>query len=182
MYESDTINLLRTRTSISPKLTAIGKELRLVGVLLMSIVIGVGILTVVAQMILTKNYKEHQGLKKQMEEAIVAETKKEGLFISVQDRLKTIDTILSRTFPWDSALSAVLGLGAAHQIKSASIDDAQQVSVRIETDTFEEARSVIEKIVSYILQRTIVSPILTSLKLNEEGKIQLSLSFQYTAK
>jgi len=182
MYETDSINLLRTKTGISPKLTAIGKELKVVSIILSTTVVVFGLLTAVAYFILNKNYQEHVGVKKQMEASIVSESKKEGLYISIQDRLRSIENILIQAFPWDSAFTTILTLALPNQIKSLTIDDTQQVSMRIDTATFEDARDVIEKIVTYIQQSRIIKPNLTRLQLDPEGNIRMSLSFQFNAK
>lgn len=182
MYETDTINLLRAKTGISPKLTAIGKELRIVSIILTSIVVGVGLLTSVGYVVLNRNFKEHERIKKQMLDAISSQTKKEGLYVSVQDRLRVIDQILAQGYPWDSALTSILGLGSADQFKSLSIDDAGQVSLRMDSPTFEDARMVIEKIVTHIIEKDITVPRLATLRLDEEGKIHMALSFQLKPK
>jgi len=182
MYETDTINLLRAKIGISPKLTAIGKELRRVSIILTSIVVGVGLLTSVAYIVLNRNFKEHERVKNQMIDAIRSETKKEGLYVSVQDRLRAIEQILAQAYPWDSALNAILGLGTIDQFKSLAIDDQGQVSIRMDSPTFEDARSVIEKIVTHIIEKDITVPRLATLQLDEEGKIHMALSFQFKPK
>ncbi len=182
MYETDSINLLRTKTGISPKLTAIGKELKMVSIILSTVVVVLGLLTAVAYIILNNNYQEHRGVKKQMEASIISESKKEGLYISIQDRLRSIEHILTNAYPWDNALTSLLAIASPNQIKSIAIDQDKQVSMRIDAETIEEARRIIENIVTHIQQRSIVKPNLTRLQLDPEGKMHMSLSFQFTAK
>lgn len=178
MYETDTINLLRVKTGFSPKLTAIGRELRLASVIVASLVAILGMLTSIGYIILRKNFNEHQTIKKQMESDIVSYTKTEGLYISVQDRIRAIDKIVASSYPWGEALTTIVGFGDPDQLSTFTLDESENVALRMDTATFDDARGVIEKIITHMQEKVITSPKLATFQLDQDGKIHMALSFQ----
>lgn len=171
------INLLRTKTRLSPEALVLADRLRVVSWVSIGITLVVGIVT---GLLFLEFQRERDAVaveKKQALSVIAANARKETLYNSLKDKIPQVTKALNSEKPWGQILDTVSTVALPPKLLSVSVDDRQVVLLSLKTTSFDDAAAWIASVIDLAGRKSIRSPQLVSLQLSKEGNILLSLSF-----
>ncbi len=171
------INLLKTKTSLTPELITLMEKLRVGSFVAIGVVLVVGFLIAMSPLFLTGERNSLLEAKKQLVAAIAADARKEGLFLSVKDRIPVVDRAIQSEKPWGQILDMVGSIILPPKLLSLAVDDHYVVFLNVKAGSVEEIAGWINSIIDLVSQKRIRSPQLVSLQLTKEGSMLVSFSF-----
>lgn len=177
--KSSDINLLKAKTLLTPEMVALEEQLRKGSLIFLGLLLVVGLFFGVWYLILRQKYDGLSQRKQDAKTAIAGEIRKEGLLMSIKDRLVLAKKILDIEETWPP----VFGLTArimGSKNTSFFINDARSISLSIKSDSLEEAFTVVDQVLNEANAKTLVNPTLDGVQYQNDGIIHLSLTFTPT--
>lgn len=177
MATLDDINLLKTKTGLSPEFIALEARLKWVSSIAFIALIVAGAILIGADKLLNSKKQNLLHQKKTLLTSITNESEKEYLFVTVKERLPLLEKALATQKPWEVALDTILSFVAPPQLVSIDLDEKDAVKLTIHTSTAEEALSYVDRVVELTREKRVSNPQLLFLELDEDGSVQFVLSF-----
>ncbi len=171
------INLIRTKTRLSPELLALADRLRVIGWVALVSVIVVGMLTGLVFLELQRERQMVSAEKERLLATIAKSARKESLFVSLKDRIPLVTRALNTQKPWGQILDMVSTIAVPPDVYSISVDDHQMVLVNLKTTSFAEVSRWISRVTDLVGAARIRSPQLVSFQLLKGETILLTVSF-----
>lgn len=171
------INLLRTKTRMSPEMLALAEKLRVISWIALVGTIVVGLATGLIFLEFQREREQVASEKQQLLTTIAASAKKESLFVSLKDRIPLVSRAMNSQKQWGQILDTVAGIASPPQLYSVSVDDRQTVLLNMKTTSFDEVAGWIARITDLVGAKRIRSPQLVSFQFAKEGTLLVSLSF-----
>lgn len=177
MANQRNINLLRSSVSISPDVLEWERRLRLLSVIALFFVIGIGVTIGVLFGTVSSQKQSLEARKSRLLQQISVQSKKEALITNMKHRLGLLDRILATSRAWEPVLVSILEVAGAPKLQSLSISDKQIVSLMLIPDTLEDTKTMVDTIVRLSSDKKMRSPMLEALQIDRDGKIQAAVSF-----
>ncbi len=171
------INLIKTKTSLTPEIIALMGQLRVVSFVGIGVILVVGFLIGISFLFLTNEQRSLAETKKQLLTVIAADAKKESLFFSLKDRIPVVDRAIQNEKPWGQILDMVGNVILPPKLISLAVDDHQVVFFNGKAGSVEEVAGWTSSIIDLVAKRRVRSPQLVSLQLTKEGSMLVSFSF-----
>lgn len=177
MAQSLDINLLKAKTLLTPRLIAIDGQLRLMSVVLLILLLSTGLFFGVGYVIFRKQHETLSVGKQSLITEISRELHKEGIYSSLKDRLAIAGRIIETQRSWLGVIDLISQITASGPNTSFSVNGNNDVSLNIESDSLEDAFSVVDRLLAQVEQKHMANPILQSVEYNKDGTVDLSISF-----
>ncbi|MBI4066662.1 hypothetical protein HY411_03010 [Candidatus Gottesmanbacteria bacterium] len=177
MTKSSDINLLKAKTMLSPQILAIEQQLRTISLLLLLILLFTGMFFGVGYVILRQKFQQVSDQKQSVAAAISGELRKEGLYLSIKDRLMITSGILEMQRSWLGVLDLIDRIIGIESRTSFTVDQQDAVSLSITNDTLEETFVVIDRILAEVTAKTMANAILESVQYQKDGTVRVLLTF-----
>lgn len=171
------INLLKSRSSLSPQLLAIQEQVRWVGLGSLALVILVAVGLGATYMIFLQQRQALETRRKQVLSAIANESVKEGLYFSIRQRLPVVEKAFGVQKPWGTILDDVYTIARPPDLASVVVDDQNVVVLSVKTTSVEQTAVVVNAVVRLVQEKRIKSPQLLGLQLTKDGTVQVNLSY-----
>ena len=171
------INLIRTKTRLSPEMLIFAERLRVIS---WAGLIGTIIIGILTGLLYLEFQRERQGVaeqKQQLLASIAANARKESLFIALKDRIPLVSRALNSEKPWGNILDTVALVAAPPTLYSVTVDDHQVVQLNLKSNSFDEVAGWVARVINLVNQQKVRSPQLVSFQFAKEGTILVSLSF-----
>lgn len=174
---SSDINLLKAKTMLTPQMVAIEGQLRtasrvvIIALLSLSLFFGVG------YVILSRQYGAVSAQRQLFMTAIEGELPKEGLYLSLKDRIAIVSHIIEQQRSWLGVLDMIDRVTATGARTSFAVNEKDEVSLSITNETLEETFGVVDRILAEVTAKTMANPILESVQYQEDGTVRVSLTF-----
>lgn len=128
-------------------------------------------------LILRSRTQQAEEAKVRIVREINTQSAKEGLLLSLKDRIGIAGKALDAAKPWGK-LFAVLGeISNAGTFSSISIDETGRVNTALELVSLDDAVSVIGNLMVLSSEKALRTPQMLSFALKDDGAVQLSISF-----
>ena len=105
------------------------------------------------------------------------QTKKEGLLLSLKDRIGIANKVLDAAKPWGKVFNVLGYIAYEGAFNSISVDDTGRVSTSLELGSIDETVDVITNIMALAGERSLRTPQMISFALRDDGRVQLTVSF-----
>lgn len=170
------INLLKVRQQLSPQFVAYETHLRRAAIGFFSISLVLGILSGAGYFVSKFQVDNYVNTKNQLLADIASQQQKEALLVSVRQRIGLVSKIFPTQLPWDEAISTVLSVAQPPELTTLTVDDKQRIQMVIKLNSVDEAVGAVAKIMQLTSEKKIRSPQLTSLILNKDASVELSVA------
>ncbi|MBI3342670.1 hypothetical protein HY032_00755 [Candidatus Gottesmanbacteria bacterium] len=177
MNKSSDINLLKAKTMLTPQLVAIEGQLRIASLVFLLVLVFTGLFFGVGYVILRKQHDSVLAHKQSLMTAIGRELPKEGLYISVKNRLAIASQILEVQRSWLGSLDLVDRVTASRGKTTFTVNENDEVSLTIVNDTLEDTFLVVKQILTEVASKTMANPVLQSVQYHKDGTVRVSLTF-----
>lgn len=135
--------------------------------------IGIGFSYLVANNILKKREESNVRLSR----SINAQSAKEGLILSLVDRTHIASRALSAAKPWGKLFTLLTQAAPESAYRTVGIDDTSLVTSTLELGSLDDAVNVVSNIITLANDRLLRSPQMQSFSMQENGNIQMTISF-----
>lgn len=171
------INLFKSESSISPQLEGIQEQLRVIGYGAIGIFLLVGLVVGVTFVVMQAQYQSLTNSKTQLIERINRESQKEGLLVSLKDRIKVVDKAIASQKPWSSLLDTILPLIPPPRLTNIGVDDEDRITITVRLPSIEESMNIVTTMLQLAIEQKIRNPQLTGFSFDKDGGVRMSLSF-----
>lgn len=179
MNKSTDINLLKAKTLLTPQMLLIEEQLRKSSLIFLGLLLVVGMFFGVGYLILRQKYEGLFQKRQAAKVAIAGEIRKEGLLMSIKDRLVLVKKVLDSQESWPEVLVLTARIMGGKNT-SFSINGKREIGLSIKTDSLEEAFIVVDQVLTEANAKTLVKPVLDGVQYQKDGKVNLSLTFTPT--
>lgn len=102
---------------------------------------------------------------------------KEGLLLSLKDRVGIANKALDAAKPWGKIFSVLSDIAYEEAFSTVSIDETGRVSTGLELASIDETVDVVTNIMALAGERALRMPQMLSFALRDDGQVQLTVSF-----
>ena len=173
------INLLKAKTLLTPQMIAIEEQLRKASLIFLGLLFLTGIFLGVGYLVLRQKYEGLFQKREDAKAAIAGEIRKEGLLMSIKDKLVLAEKVLDVQDSWPEVLHLTARI-MGNKNTSFSISDSRSIGLSIKTDSLEEAFAVVDQVLTEANAKTLASPTLDGVQYQQDGTMRLSLTFTPT--
>ncbi len=172
-----TINLIKTKTSSSPQLEALEAVLKkisfggLLALIISSVAVGGLFFYLRAQK------EQLEGTKATLTQSITQNTNKEGLLLSIRQRISIIDKIQANKSPAGPLFDILGTVVSPSQLFGLALDDHNEAIVTIHVKSIDDVVTIVDLLLKAVEEKQAKSPKLVSLTLARDGTIEVALSF-----
>lgn len=172
-----TINLIQTKTAISPQAGMVTEFLRKLSLWALASLIVSGV--AVSGIFYYLQVREEQLIltRRRLLESITQSTTKEGLLFSVKQRVALTNKILGVQQPVSKVFDTLTAFSTPDQITAVSLDDHNKVSLMIHAQSITDVVSMTDALVGQTTANRVRAPQLVSLSLGKDGGVDVGLSF-----
>lgn len=174
---SSDINLLKAKTMLTPQLLAAEQQLRTISLIFLILLLFTGIFFGVGYVILRQKYQQVSEQKQTVMAAISGELRKEGLYLSIKERLALASGILEAQRSWLGVLDLIGRVIGQQSRMSFTVDQQDAVGLNVTNSTLEETFVFMDRVLSEVAAKNMANPILESVKYNMDGSVQVQLTF-----
>lgn len=176
---SSEINLLNKRTVSGPLgiLTQLEPKIRVFAWWALLSLFGIGVILAVAFLFVNSRFQRLEAQKAQITQQLRSASTKEGIVISLKQRILVAQKALDVARPWGKLFPLLEQIGPVRQFVTLSVDESGRVSTIIEAQSIDEAVSIVTNTINLAGTKLLRSPQLLSFSLREIGTVQLGLSF-----
>lgn len=102
---------------------------------------------------------------------------KEGLLLSLKDRIGIAGKALDAAKPWGKVFTVLGDIAYEEAFNSVSVDETGRVSTALELASIDETVDVVTNIMALAGERALRTPQMISFALRDDGRVQLTVSF-----
>lgn len=174
------INLLQRKASAFKHFSDLERKLRIASVWLLGGLFVGGLLIGAALLVLRGRVRSLEAEKIALMRDINAQKTKEGLLLSLKDRVGIAAKALDAAKPWGKLFPLLNTIAPNGGFVSLSIEESGRVNAEMEAFSIDDAVVYVANLMRLFEDRKIRSPQLLSFALLETGRIQMSVSFYPT--
>lgn len=156
---------------------ALMEKLKVIGFVAIGLVAIIGTLTITGffTFLFQKNQLEQE--EKSLLAKISQQSKKEGLLVSLKQRLPVVEKIIAAQAPWERVIDVISSIAQPPVLTTIEAADKSVIKLTLKASSLEEASAIVIKLIDLTNQNKIKSPQLLGLNLLKDGLIQMSVSF-----
>ena len=173
------INLINKRALTGPMayFTTIEPKIRVVAWWGLLGLLGTGIFLAFAFLFVNSRYRRLEEQKTQLTQQLRNASAKEGIVISLKQRINVAQKALDVARPWGKLFPLLEQIGPVNQFVTLTVDDSGRVNTIIEVQSIDDAVTIVSNTIGLSSEKMLRSPQLLSFSLREIGTVQLGLSF-----
>ncbi|MBU1326705.1 hypothetical protein KKB64_01395 [Patescibacteria group bacterium] len=171
------INLLQKSKPLSPAWGLWESNLRKVSIVCLIITLLLSGSVGGYLFILVRQYRSLDEQKTLLLQQIAENGQKEGLLTSFLQRLNSIRKVYATMKSRAVVLDTIDAIGSSTLPTSLSLDEGGKVAARFTAGRLEDAIDMVANIMASVDQKNIRQPFLDSLSLEEDGSVNMSVSF-----
>ena len=179
MKEQSTINLLHTR-SASPEVALWANRLRMAGYIAIGGLLMLGLLLGGAYVFLRRETEALAQRKTALVSQISQERAKEGLLLSLKQRVGVAAKIQETQRSLGAVLDTINRIADANQLLGVTSDEKQQIRIIVKTGSVEEAAGVIANVLRMATAKRVINPQLIGLDVSSDGSVRITIAFVHS--
>lgn len=174
--KSSDINLLKAKTLLTPQMVAVEKQLKKTSLIILVFLVFTGMLFGMGYLVLRQKYEILFQKRQAAIAAISREIRKEGLLMSMKDRITNVKKVFDVQESWPGVFDLTARIVGSKKT-SFSINDTREIGLTIKTDSLEEAFVVVDQVLTEAKSQLLTHPVLGAVQYQKDGSVQLSLTF-----
>jgi len=172
-----TINLIQTKTPVSPQMEMATVFLRKLSLWVLVIFVVSGTIVGGIFYYLRVRDQNETNVDQQLSQEISQSTIKEGLLLALKQRILLTNKIIAVQKPVNKLFDTVAAFIPLGQVNALSLDDNNTVLLTIHAQSMKDMISPVDALIQQIAARTLRSPQLVSLSFKDDGSIDVTVSF-----
>src|SRR5512135_3733480 len=127
MASLNSINLIRTKTSVSPQIEAIEASLRRTGLIGLIAFVCVGFVIGVVYFIFVQEKNALETTKASLVQRVSASAQKEAIYLAIKDRVKIVGKAIDNQKPWYKLLDRINGFILPPELVDVAVDEQNKI-------------------------------------------------------
>lgn len=177
MVAAGDINLIQTKTRISPELILLAQRLRVFGLAALAGTVALGIVIGLLFFEFQRERSLTASDKQRLLTTISQMARRESLYVSLKNRIPLVTRALNSEKQWGAVMNTVGSIAMPPTLYGISIDDHNVVQSNYRTNSLTNVSQWIAAITDLVNKRAIRSPQLSSFQLSKDGTILVGFSF-----
>lgn len=177
MAKASEINLIKTKTMISPQLMAMEEQVRSASVLMLVGIFSASLFFGVGYVMIARRYAALSLQKQALMSAVEEDRSTEGLYVSLRERIGIISRVLEKQRSWSEVLDLIDRVTGSGAMTSFTVDEKNEVHLSLTSQTLEDALGMVDRLRSEVVRRKIANPILESVQYRKDGTVRLAVTF-----
>lgn len=173
----NTINLINTKTGLSPQFALIEASLRRASVVAIVIFLFLGFLVGGLYMYFSSQKKSLELSRNELRNEVAAAKNSEGLLTSIKDRTRIVERAMASQRPWAKTLNLLGEIAAPPALVSVSVNEEANIETTLQANSIDELVSPVNTLISKALEGKIRNPILRSVQFGKDGIVAISVTF-----
>lgn len=173
----NTINLINTKTGLSPQLARIETSLRRAATVAIIVFLAAGLLVGALYFYYSSQLTTIEATRTQLRGQISAAKNSEGLLISIKDRTRIVEKAMDSQRPLAEMLELLSFVAVPPALSSVSVDEDSKIEISIQANTIDEILPPIEALIAYANDGRVRSPELRSVQFGKDGTVSVSIAF-----
>jgi len=173
----NSINLVSTKTDLSPGVELIIKSLRRACTIAMILFLFAG---VVAGTVYYYYYSLRSSLEARrdvLRNQISLAKNKEGLLISIKERTQIVQKVMKSQRPLAEILKLLGTIAAPPILTSVSVAETSKIEFTIEANSIDDILPAVEGLIAYSRAGKVHAPEIQSLQIGKDGEVTISIAF-----
>ena len=171
------INLIRTKTSISPQLTAIEQSLRRSAYIAIGVFLCAGIVVAVVYVLFSQERTDLQNRQQSLIQQVSGNAQREAIYVAIKSRVRIVGSAIQNQRPWSTLLDRVQSFVNPAELTDINVDDQGRISISIKTNSLESLGNVAQALIGEAKANQAVNPQLSSFSIGSSGTVQSTFSF-----
>jgi len=175
--EDNAINLFQNKVTYSPKLAVIERYLRMTRSIFLLGVLGVGLLTLIVYGIFQFQQRSLETKRQTLYEAVKQDVTKEAMLIALRARVSSLKKIMTYQISIAPYIDTTLLIASPPQLSTFSLGDQNSIHIEVQSETVEQAISVVETVMTLTEEKKIKNPVVTSITLDKNGTVMMGFTY-----
>lgn len=171
------INLIRTKTNLSPQLGAIEQSLRQTAYVGLSLFLCVGVIVGVLYVLFSQEKNRLDDTKQQLVAHVTGSAQKEAMYVAIKSRIHIVGSAIGNQKPWSQLLDRVQSFITPPQLTDISVDDQNNITLTVQASSLEQLATVAQALIDEAKAKRVVNPQLGSFQISNTGKISSTFTF-----
>lgn len=177
MATTDNINLIQTKTNVNPQVKAISDIIQKASYWAVGTLIIAGLLVGGIYAYLTFQGTSLRTQKDELVSQVTQDAKKEGLLLSIRQRIGVIDKVTANQKHIDKLFSVIDTVVPLGSLKSLTLDDSDKATFVAGVGSISDAVSMVDALLKQGENGTVSKTQLESFALSDISGFEISLSF-----
>jgi len=174
--QQETINLFKSK-AVTEKFVDAGVQLKRMSFFALVALIGTGALVGMLYVAVRTTYENRVSEKERLSQTLRQYNTREGLFLSVKERVGVVKKVDATRKPWVQILDATARVVTPPSLQAIVQDTEDRMALNIKVASLEETVAMAQTVLALHDENRIKSPQLISLTINKDGVIQFGFSF-----
>lgn len=171
------INLIKRNAATQNQYALLEANLRKAAWWGLSIVFVAGVLVGATMLVVSTQLSRAEARHSQLISQINAQSIKEGILVSLKQRVGVAEKALEAAKPWGKLFPVLGQIAPNGGFDALSVEESGRVTADMSLNTIDDAVSIMSNILLLFEQKTIRTPELVSFSFIEEGTIRMAVSF-----
>jgi hypothetical protein len=171
------INLLKSQTPLSPQVALFEQKMKYTSLVCLVISLIIGVLTFSVWGVVSLQKSNLSSENSRLITAVNSMSEKEGIFISLKERLKVVTGVLANQKKWSPAIDNIFAIAPAANISTVDFSPQGNLSMTTTVKSIDEAFGVVNTVLSQATAKALKNPTLESLRLDKDGSVKMIISF-----
>ncbi len=174
---ASTINLISTKTGLSPQLELIETSLRRISTVAVVIFLGAGLFVGALYLYYSSRLTNLETARAQLRSQISNAKNSEGLLVSIKDRTRIVEKAMSSQRPLAETLNLLSTVAVPPILTGVSADEESKIDITITGNSIDEVAPPVAALIAYAKEGRVKSPELRSIQFGKNGVVTISISF-----
>jgi hypothetical protein len=173
----NTINLMATKTGLSPQVELIERSLQKASVIAVIVFLVTGLSVGGLYVLYTSQMNGLEQTRTELRSQINAAKNNEGLLVSIKDRTRIVEKAMGSQRPWGKILDLLGTVAVPPSLSTVSIGDENTIDISLQGTSIDEIAVPINVLIGYAKEGRIKNPKLTSVQFGKDGQVNVSVTF-----
>ncbi len=171
------INLIRTKTNISPENKAVEQSVRKNSIIFLVIFVLLSFVVGTIYLYYSNKINIATAQKRELSNRVNALKNKEAYLLAIKDRTKTVKKAMENQKPWIQMLNLVNTFTFPPALTSISVDEQDKILLSINCPNLEDVLRIVDVLIVNVQDAKIKNPQLVSFRLTKTGTYGITISF-----
>ena len=171
------INLIRTKTGISPQMTAIEQSLRRSAYIAIAAFLCAGIVVSVLYVLFSQEKSRLQDTQQSLIQQVSGNAQKEAMYVAIKSRVRIVGSAIQNQKPWSKLLDNVQSFVAPPDLVDISVNEEGGIRLSVKTNSLENVGRVAQALITKANDKQVINPALASFSFGSDGTVQTAFTF-----
>lgn len=174
---SNTINLIHTKTGLSPQVELIDKSLKNASMIAIISFLLAGFASGALYYYYASNRSSLEVIRDQLRSQIHSVKNNEGFLMAIKERTNIVQKAINSQRPLAQTLKLLSLVAVPPILAGVSIDEESMINITLQADSIDEILPPIESLIAYSRKGMVKIPTLRSVEFDKNGVVTIMVSF-----